>query len=67
MLYQHIRPAVNSGGGDLAKTTADNVRVQAATLAQASPVIAELVKQGKLQVAGGVYDLATGIVTPISL
>jgi carbonic anhydrase len=30
-------------------------------------VIAELVKQGKLQVAGGVYDLATGIVTPISL
>jgi carbonic anhydrase len=67
VLYQHIRPAVNSGGGDLAKTTADNVRFQAATLAQASPVIAELMKQAKLQVAGGVYDLATGIVTPISL
>jgi len=67
VLYQHIRPAVNSGGGDLAKTIADNVRIQAATLAQASTVIAELMKQGKLQVAGGVYDLATGVVTPISL
>ena len=66
-LYQHIRPAVNSGGGDLGKTIADNVRIQAATLSQASPVIADLVKQGKLQVAGGVYDLATGVVTPISL
>jgi predicted oxidoreductase len=51
VLYQHIRPAVNSGGGDLAKTTADNVRFQAATLAQASPVIAELIKQAKPQVA----------------
>ena len=66
-IYQHIRPAVNSGGGDLGKTIADNVRNQAATLSQASPVIADLVKQGKLQVAGGVYDLATGVVTPISL
>lgn len=66
-LYQHIRPAVNRAGGDLEKTIADNVRIQAATLSQASPVIADLVKQGKLIVAGGVYDLATGVVTPISL
>jgi carbonic anhydrase len=58
---------MNSGGGDLGKTIADNVRIQAATLAQASPVIAVLMKQGKLPVAGGVYDLATGAVTPISL
>ena len=66
-LYQHIRPAVNSGGGDLGKTIADNVRIQAATLSQASPVISDLIKQGKLQLAGGVYDLATGVVTPIAL
>jgi len=67
VLYQHIRPAVESGGGDLAKTVAGNVRFQAAMLAQASPVIAELVQQERLRVAGGVYDLATGLVTPIPL
>jgi carbonic anhydrase len=67
VLYQHIRPAVDSGGGDLAKTIADNVRFQAANLAQASPVIAELVQQGKLQVASAVYDLASGVVTPIAV
>lgn len=67
VLYQHIRPAVDSGGGDLARTVADNVRFQAATLAQASPVIADLVQQEKLRVAGGVYDLATGVVKPIEL
>jgi len=67
VLYQHIRPAVESGGGDLAKTVADNVRFQAAMLAQASPVIAELVHQGRLRVAGGIYDLASGVVTPIEL
>jgi carbonic anhydrase len=67
VLYQHIRPAVDSGGGDLAKTIADNVRFQAANLAQASPVIAELVRQGKLQVASAVYDLASGVVTPIAV
>ncbi len=66
-LYQHIRPAVNSGGGDLVKTTADNVRQQAMLLSRSSPVIAELVQQKKLLVAGGVYDLATGIVAPIAL
>ena len=36
-------------------------------LAEASPVIGELVKEGKLLVAGGVYDLNTGRVTPVAL
>lgn len=67
VLYQHIRPAVDSGGGDLAKTIADNVRFQARTLAQASPVIAGAAAQGKLRVAGGVYDLASGVVKPIAV
>jgi len=65
VLYQHIRPAVDAGGGDLAKTVAANVRFQAATLAQASPVLADLVAQRALQIVGGVYDLATGVVTRI--
>ncbi len=36
-------------------------------LAEASPVIATLLKQGELIVAGGIYDLATGKVTPVEL
>lgn len=65
VLYQHIRPAVDAGGGDLGKTIADNVRIQARTLAEASPVIAEAATQERLQVAGGVYDLASGVVKMI--
>jgi carbonic anhydrase len=66
-LYQHIRPAVKASGGDLNQAIAENVRNQAALLAESSPVIAGLVKEGKLKVAGGVYDLASGKVTPVNL
>lgn len=64
-LFQFIRPAVRTAEGDLSLAVSENVRLQAQTLAEASPVIAALVKQGKLIVAGGVYDLATGCVTPV--
>ena len=30
-------------------------------------LIARLVKDGKLKVAGGVYDLASGIVKPVAI
>ena len=66
-LFQYLRPAVKEAGGDLAKAVAANVRLQADTLAQSSPVLAQLVQQGRLQMAGGVYDLASGVVTPLSL
>ena len=66
VLYQHLQPAVDAGGGDLTKTIADNVRMQATLLKQSSPVLAGLVQEGKLQIAGGVYDLATGVVSPIA-
>ncbi len=64
VLYQHLRPAVDAGGGDLAKVVSENVRIQAATLAQSSPVLSELVQQQKLLIAGATYDLATALVTP---
>ena len=66
-LFQYLRPAVKAGGGDLAKVVAENVRFQADTLAESSPVLAGLLQQGKLQMAGGVYDLATGVVSPLPL
>lgn len=67
VLYQHLQPAVDAGGGDVAKTVAENVRVQARLLKQSSTVVSGLAKAGKLQLAGGIYDLATGAVTPVAI
>lgn len=39
---------------------AENVRHNVARLRQATPVVAELVEEGKVQVMGAVYDIATG-------
>lgn len=66
-LFQHIRPAVKVAQGDLDRAIRENVRLQAQTLAEASPVIARLVAENKLIVAGGVYDLNTGVVTPVEI
>jgi carbonic anhydrase len=66
-LYQHIRPAARAAKGDVELAIRENVRNQAAILAEASPVVARLVKEGKLAIAGGVYDLATGVVSPVAL
>lgn len=66
-LFQHIRPAVKSANGNLDKAIEQNVRNQAILLAESSPVVSRLVKKGELLVAGGVYDLQTGLVTPVSI
>lgn len=66
-LFQFIRPAVRGCGDDLQAAVEENVRIQAQTLAEASPVLAERIQEGKLIVAGGIYDLATGRVTPVRL
>ena len=66
-LFQYIRPAVKKSGGDLDVAIRENVRNQAMILSEASPVIANLLKRGELIVAGGIYDLATGIVVPVDL
>lgn len=66
-LFQHIRPAVKAAKGDLNKAILENVRNQALLLAEASPVIAKMVQRKELIVAGGIYDLATGVVTTVDL
>lgn len=66
-LFQYIRPAVKSAEGDLDKAVRDNVRNQALLLAEASPVISKMVRRKEVLVAGGVYDLQTGVVTPVDL
>jgi len=66
-LFQHIRPAVKAAKGDLQKAILENVRNQAILLAEASPVISGMVQRKELIVAGGIYDLATGSVTPVDV
>lgn len=66
-LYQHLRPATKAAKGDLDTAIRENVRIQAGILSEASPVIADLITSGKLKVAGGVYDLATGKVTTLAM
>ena len=64
-LFYHIRPAVRAAQGDVPAAVRENVRNQMDILRESSPVLARLVRAGKLVVAGGVYDLATGRVTPV--
>jgi carbonic anhydrase len=62
-LFPHLRPAVDQAGPDLAATTKKNASIQASLLSTASPVLAPMVKEGKLKIVGAYYDLATGKVT----
>lgn len=62
-LYPHIQPAVDQAGSDLEAATKANAKIQAALLRQASTVIAGLVKEGKLKVVAGYYDITSGSLT----
>ncbi len=59
-LYSHIQDSADEAGGDLNKAIELNVRRQVKLLRRASPVISGLVKEGKLEVVGAVYELASG-------
>eukprot|EP00457_Paulinella_chromatophora_P015926 gb/GEZN01016632.1/.p1 GENE.gb/GEZN01016632.1/~~gb/GEZN01016632.1/.p1 ORF type:complete len:246 (-),score=31.70 gb/GEZN01016632.1/:97-801(-) len=65
-LYYSIAPACKAHPGNVEAATIENVKNQTQALA-VSPVIADLVKNKKLIIAGGVYDLATGKVTEVPL
>jgi carbonic anhydrase len=67
-LVKSIKPAVesskNQAGDPVANAVKQNVRLQASRLKE-SPVISQLIQQGKLKVVGGYYDLDTGAVEVI--
>ena len=69
-LVEAIRPAVKaaqSQPGDLLENAiTQNVLLNVATLKSTSPILSEAVQQGKLKVAGGVYNLETGRVTIVA-
>ncbi len=62
-LFAYIRPAVDQVGPNLEAASKANAKIQAALLRQASTVISAMVKENKLKVVAGYYDLATGVVS----
>lgn len=69
-LVAAIRPAIEEAIADkpadlLAEATSDNVRHNVEKLRTAEPIVAEAVAAGKIKLAGGVYDIATGKVAMI--
>lgn len=63
VLYRYIRPAVDRAGRNLEAAIKANAQIQAAVLRESSPVIADALKQDRLKVVAGYYDLATGNVS----
>ncbi|HEX4997071.1 MAG TPA: carbonic anhydrase [Terriglobia bacterium] len=62
-LYARIRPAVDEAGPHLEAATRANAKMHATLLREASPVIAGLVREKKIQVVAGYYDVSRGAVT----
>jgi carbonic anhydrase len=62
-LYAPILPAISRANGDLEGAIKANAQYQAELLRGASPLIGGTVKQGKLKVVAGYYDLASGKVS----
>jgi carbonic anhydrase len=63
-----IRPAVEaamkrSPADLLQEATAENVRLNVRRLAEANPILSELVRQEKVKVVGAVYDIGSGKVS----
>jgi carbonic anhydrase len=65
-LYQHLMPGTRDANGDVAKAVTLNAVFQARLLRESSTVIAKAVKENRVKVGAGVYDLGTGRVTSVS-
>jgi carbonic anhydrase len=64
-LYAAIRPAIDQAGANLTEAIKANAKIHATLLRQASPVIASLIKEKKLEVVAAYYDLRSGEVSMI--
>lgn len=62
-LYPRIRPAVDKAGSNVEAATKANARIQSALLSEASTVIGGLVKENKMKVVAGYYDVTNGVVS----
>jgi carbonic anhydrase len=62
-LFPYIQPAVEQAGPDVEATIRANVLIQATRLRESSPLLSALIKEGKLKVAAGYFDIRSGGVT----
>jgi carbonic anhydrase len=62
-LFAPLRPAIERAGPDLDAAIKENARIQAKIVATGSPLLAGLIRDGKLKVVAGYYDLGHGTVT----
>jgi carbonic anhydrase len=62
-LYAPLRAAVEQAGPNLDAAVRANAKIQASLLREASPVIGDLIRQGRMRVVPAYYELATGKVT----
>jgi carbonic anhydrase len=65
VLFPHIRPAVDLAGLNIEAATKANAKLQTTLLKEASTVIGGLVKENKIKVVAGYYDVTNGMVTQI--
>lgn len=65
-LYAPLRPAVDAAGNNLDAAVKANAKIQATLIATASPVMTSLIKEGKLKIVAGYYDLGSGTVTVLA-
>jgi carbonic anhydrase len=64
-LYPHIQPAVDLAGPSVEAAIKVNAKLQASILAQGSTVISGLVKDRKMKIVAGYYDVSNGKVTMV--
>jgi len=62
-LYPRIRPAVDLAGPNIEAAAKANAKIHSTLAAEASTVISGLVKENKIKVAAGYYDVKNGMVT----
>lgn len=62
-LYARMQPAVEQGRHDYEATARVNATIQADLLRTASPLLGELINEGRLKIAAGYYSLETGTVS----
>jgi len=65
-LYALIRPAIEAAGNNLDAAIKANAKNQASLTATASPVMAALIKEGKLKIVAGYYEMCSGRVTVLA-
>lgn len=60
-----VAAAKGKGGDEVLNATKENIRHIVAQIKSCEPILAEMVKEGKVQVIGGLYYLDSGKVEPV--